>query len=325
MTANTEKPALAAAEPNGGERGWRARLARLYDGDISYSFRHTPLVVAASLLCLLIVVVAVFAPWLAPNDPYDLKSLNLLDSLLPPIWVEGGDPRFLLGTDIQGGGILSLIMHGVRVSLTVGVLAVSISVSVGITLGLVSGYVGGKIDAVIMRIADIQLTFPSLLMALLIGGITDSVMPDQLRAQFAIPVVILALGISHWPHFARLVRGATIVEKKKDYIAAARLIGRSPLGIMFRQVLPNVLNPVLVLATLDIAFAVMGEATLSFLGFGVPPTEPSLGTLIRNGYAFLFSGEWWIVIFPSLTLVILVVVVNIIGDWLRDALNPKLR
>lgn len=325
MTANTEKPAPPAPELGGDERGWRARLARFYDSDIFYSFRHTPLVIAASLLCLLIVVVAVFAPWLAPTDPYDLKTLNLLDSLLPPIWVEGSDPRFLLGTDIQGGGILSLIMHGVRVSLTVGVLAVSISVSLGITLGLVSGYVGGRIDAVIMRVADIQLTFPSLLMALLIGGITDSVMPDQLRAQFAIPVVIFALGISHWPHFARLVRGATIVEKKKDYIAAARLIGRSPFAIMFRQVLPNVLNPVLVLATLDIAFAVMGEATLSFLGFGVPPTEPSLGTLIRNGYAYLFSGEWWIVIFPSLILVILVVVVNIIGDWLRDALNPKLR
>ncbi len=325
MTAKTRQPVLTAAGPAGDAPGWQARLARLYDSDICYSFRHAPLVVAAALLFLLMIFAAVFAPWLAPTNPYDLKTLNLLDSLLPPIWVEGSDPRFLLGTDSQGGGILSLIMYGARVSLTVGALAVSVSVSLGITLGLVSGYIGGKIDAVIMRIADIQLTFPSLLMALLIGGITGSVLPDRLQAQFAIPVVILALGVSHWPHFARLVRGGTIVEKEKDYIAAARLIGRSPFAIMFRQVLPNVLNPVLVLATLDVAFAVMGEATLSFLGFGVPPTQPSLGTLIRNGYAFLFSGEWWIVIFPSLTLVILVVAVNIIGDWLRDALNPKLR
>ena len=300
-------------------------LARLYDSDVAYSFRRSPVVIAATVICLVMIALAVFAPWVAPTNPYDLKTLNLLNSLLPPAWIDGGDPRFLLGTDSQGAGIWSLLMFGARVSLIVGVMAVSVSVSLGIAMGLISGYVGGRIDAVIMRVADIQLTFPALLMALLIGGITASVLPENVRTTFAVPVVIAALGFSHWPHFARLVRGVTMVEKNKDYVAAAQLIGRSPFGIMLRQVLPNVLNPVLVLATLDIAFAIMGEATLSFLGFGVPPTQPSLGTLIRNGYDFLFSGEWWIVIFPSLTLVILVVAVNVIGDWLRDALNPKLR
>ncbi len=284
-----------------------------------------PAVMVATGLCAALVAAAILATWIAPTNPYDLRTLNLLDSLLPPAWVEGGDRRFLLGTDSQGGGILSLIMFGARISLIVGCLAVCVSVFLGMLLGLTAGYIGGRVDAVIMRIADIQFTFPSLLMALLIGGISQSVMSERMRASFAVPVVILALGISHWPHFGRLVRGATLVEKNKDYVAAARLVGRSKLGIMLRHVLPNVLNPVLALATLDIAFAIMGEATLSFLGFGVPPTEPSLGTLIRNGYAYLFSGEWWIVIFPSMTLVILVFAINIIGDWLRDALNPKLR
>ena len=303
----------------------RGLIARVVDSDVFYSFRKSPGVMAATGVCALVLAAAILAPWIAPTDPYDLRTLNLLDSLLPPAWEDGGNARFPLGTDSQGGGILSLIMYGARILLAVGFLAVCLSDFLGVVLGLAAGYVGGRVDAIIMRIADIQFTFPSLLMALLIGGISQSVMPGRMRAAFAIPVVILALGISHWPHFGRLVRGATMVEKSKDYVAAARLVGRTKLGIMLRHVLPNVLNPVMVLATLDIAFAIMGEATLSFLGFGVPPTEPSLGTLIRNGYDYLFSGEWWIVVFPSSALVILVFAINIIGDWLRDALNPKLR
>ena len=286
--------------------------------------KSPPALVAASLL-LLIFGAAIFAPWIARTNPYDLATLDLLDSHLPPAFMAKGDPRFLLGTDSQGADLASLILYGLRVSLLVGLLAVTISVSVGTLAGLVSGYFGGLVDSVIMRIADVQFTFPAMMLALLIGGISQSLLPNDKRAALAMPIVVIALGISHWPHFARLVRGAVLVERQKDYVAAARLGGRGHTIIMLRQILPNVLNPIFVLATLDIAFAIMAEATLSFLSFGMPPTQPSLGTLIRIGYSYLFSGEWWVVIFPALTLVLLLVSINIVGDWLRDLLDPKLR
>jgi peptide/nickel transport system permease protein len=279
----------------------------------------------AAIVILLLIIGALLAPWLTQTNPYDLASLDLLDSHLPPAFLEGGDPRFLLGTDSQGADVASLILYGLRSSLLVGVLAVSISVGLGTIAGLVSGYVGGMAEGIIMRIADIQFTFPAMLVALLIGGISQSLLSNEARAALAMPIVILALGISHWPHFARLVRGAVLVERQKDYVAAAKLAGRGPIFVMARQLLPNVLNPIFVLATLDIAFAIMSEATLSFLGFGMPATQPSLGTLIKIGYGYLFSGEWWVAIFPGLTLMILLVAINIFGDWVRDMLDPRLR
>ena len=299
-------------------------LARLRGTLFVRRIRRRPAALLAFTCLIVIVLAATFAPLIAPFNPYDLASLDLLDSHLPPAMAAGGDPRHLLGSDSQGADIASLVLYGLRSSLLVGILAVAISASVGTMAGLVSGYLGGRWDSVIMRAADVQFTFPALLLALLIGGITQSLLSTELRATLAMPVLILALGISHWPHFARLVRGACMVERQRDYVAAATLAGRGAFFIMTRQLLPNVLNPIFVLVTLDVAFAIMSEATLSFLGFGMPSTQPSLGTLIRTGYTYLFSGEWWVVIFPGLMLVILLVSINVFGDWLRDILDPRL-
>lgn len=297
----------------------------LRDAPLLASFRRSPSAMIAAALLVVLVLGAALAPWIALTDPYDLATLDLMNSRMPPYWEDYGQWPFLFGTDNQGGDVLSLILYGLRTSLLVGVLAVCVSVGLGTVLGLIAGYYGGLPGAIIMRAADVQFTFPAIILALLIGGLSKGVLTPSQQAEFAIPLVVLALGISHWPHFARLVRGAVLVERNKDYVAAARLAGRGPSFIMLRQILPNVVNPIAVLATLDIAFAIMGEATLSFLGFGLPPTEPSLGTLIRTGYQYLFSGEWWLVLFPSLALMLIVVAVNLFGDWLRDALNPGLR
>jgi peptide/nickel transport system permease protein len=261
----------------------------------------------------------------APIDPFDPASLNLLDSLTPPSWEDGGDPRFLLGTDDQGRDILSTIMFGARISLAVGFAGVILAAIIGITLGLIAGYAGGATDTLIMRIADIQLTFPVILIALLIDGTAHALLTNVNREQTAIPVLVVSIGLSFWVQYARTVRGSTMVEKRKEYVQAARLIGIRPSLIMLRHVLPNVMGPVLVIATINLALAVITEATLSFLGVGIPPTQPSLGTMIRIGQDFLFSGEWWITIFPGIALAVLVLAVNLLGDWLRDALNPRLR
>jgi peptide/nickel transport system permease protein len=270
-------------------------------------------------------VSAVFAGWVAPHNPFDLRTLNLLDAFTPPAWSEKGNPAYLLGTDDQGRDVLSAIMYGSRVSLMVGFLAVVLSMAIGIAAGLVSGYVGGKVDAFIMRVADVQLSFPAILIALLIDGVARAVLPKDSHDEVALYVLVLAIAASGWVQYARTVRGSTLVERNKEYVQAARVIGRHPVAIMFSHVLPNVLGPVLVLATLHIATAIITEATLSFLGVGVPPTQPSLGTLIRIGNDFLFSGEWWITVFPGAWLVVMVLAMNLLGDWLRDALNPKLR
>jgi peptide/nickel transport system permease protein len=302
--------------------GW---LARLGQADLVRSWLRSPSAVCGAAVLVLLLAAVAFAPLFARSNPYDLASLDLLDSHIPPRWLPGGDPRFLFGTDSQGADLVSLILYGLRSSLAVGVLAVTVSVMLGTTLGILAGFNGGWVDALVMRVADVQFTFPAILLALLIGGISRLLLPEPARAAFALPLVVASLGIAHWPHFARLVRGATLVERGRDYVAAARLIGHRSWRIMVQSILPNVLNAVFVLATLDIAFAIMGEATLSFLGFGQPVTQPSLGTLIRLGYANLFSGEWWVVIFPSLTLMVLVMAINAVGDWLREALNPRLR
>jgi peptide/nickel transport system permease protein len=300
-------------------------LHRLWDSDVLYSFRHSPLTIAAALATLVCVGSAVLAPWVAPHNPFDLASVSLLDAFSPPAWEEGGNAAYPLGTDDQGRDILSTIIHGARISLGVGIASVAFSMALGVTLGLVSGYVGGRLDAFIMRIADVQLSFPAILIALLIDGLARVALPAQLHADTAVYVLILAIGVSGWVQYARTVRGSTLVEKNREYVQAARVIGRRPTAIMWEHVLPNVMGPVLVIATIHLATAIITEATLSFLGVGVPPTTPSLGTLIRVGNDYLFSGEWWIAVFPGIALVVLVLSVNLLGDWLRDVLNPKLR
>jgi peptide/nickel transport system permease protein len=303
----------------------RGPIARFLDSDIFFSFRRSPLVVTAAIVTLICFLGSAFAPWLAPYNPFDLQTLNLADAETPPFWMEEGSAQYLLGTDNQGRDMLSAIMFGARVSLLVGFGSVLFAMVLGVSLGLISGYFGGTIDAVIMRIADVQLSFPAILIALLIDGITRAALPRDLHDQIAVYVLILAIGVSGWVQYARTVRGSTFVEKNKEYVQAARVIGLHPIAIMLRHVLPNVTGPVLVIATIHLAVAIITEATLSFLGVGVPATQPSLGTLIRIGNDFLFSGQWWITIFPGLALVIMVLAVNLLGDWLRDALNPKLR
>jgi peptide/nickel transport system permease protein len=300
-------------------------LRRFFDGDVFYSFGRSPVTIVSFVVTMLFFVAALLAPWLAPHHTYDVASLDLMDAFRPPAWADGGDPRFLLGTDDQGRDVLSSIMFGLRISLLVGFVSVILAALVGTLLGLLSGYVGGVLDSVIMRIADVQLTFPAILIALLIDGIVGSLLSPAAHKDFKIYVLVAAIAASLWVNFARTVRGSTMVEKNKEYVQAAKVIGVHPGLIMLRHVLPNVLGPVLVIATLSLAIAILTEATLSFLGVGVPVTRPSLGTLIRIGNDFLFSGEWWMTIFPGLALVLLVLAVNLLGDWLRDALNPKLR
>ncbi|GAB4224023.1 MAG: ABC transporter permease [Kiloniellaceae bacterium] len=298
---------------------------RFFDGDLWYSFCRSPVVVVSAIITLIFVASAIFAPLVAPYDPFDLASIDLLDSEIPPVWMDEGDPRFLLGTDAQGRDILSTMIYGARISLGVGFASVLFAMVLGVSLGLLSGYLGGAVDAIIMRIADVQLTFPAILIALLIDGISRTVLPRDLHSEIWFYVLVLAIGLSFWVQYARTVRGSAMVERNKEYVQAARVIGIPPLLIMLRHVLPNVMGPVLVIATINLAIAVITEATLSFLGVGVPLTSPSLGTLIRVGNDFLFSGSWWITIFPGAALALLVLAVNLLGDWLRDALNPKLR
>jgi len=300
-------------------------LQGLWNHDLAYSFRRSPVTIVAAALTLVCVGAALFAPWLAPHNPFDPASLDLNKALSPPAWLPEGARAYLLGTDDQGRDILSTIMHGARISLGVGVAAVLFALTLGVTLGLLAGYFGGRLDAFIMRIADVQLSFPAILIALLVDGVARVVLPNDQHGDIAIPVLIFSIGISGWVQYARTVRGSTLVEKGKEYVQAARVIGRRPLAIMLRHVLPNVMGPVLVIGTIHIATAIITEATLSFLGVGVPPTRPSLGTLISHGNEFLISGVWWIVVFPGAALVTLVLSVNLLGDWLRDALNPKLR
>ncbi len=299
-------------------------LQRFLDGDVWYSFRSSPVAIGGAAVAVLCIVVAFAAPWLAPHDVLDLSTIDLKDSMLPPIWMDGGDARYPLGTDEQGRDVLSALMYGARISLFVGLSAVLLSVVLGVTLGLLSGYVGGRTDALIMRVCDVMLSFPAILVALLIDGVGRALFPDA-HGALAFGVLIFAIALTGWVQYARTVRGSTLVERHKEYVQAARVIGVSPRRIMFKHVLPNVLGPVLVLATIQVASAILTEATLSFLGVGVPPTSPSLGTFISEGNKQLFSGAWWLVIFPGTMLVAIALSINLFGDWLRDALNPRLR
>ncbi len=297
-----------------------------WDSDLVWSFRQAPLAMVAALMTTVIVLAAVLAPLIAPHDPFNPATLNLMDGFTPPMTPNAMSGQvYLLGTDNQGRDILSTILYGARISLFVGFSAVLFAMVLGIFVGLVSAWRGGWIDSTLMRVADIQLSFPSILIALLIFGVARSLIPVAYREQMAIWVLIVAIGLSDWVQFARVVRGAALVEKSKEYVQAAQAIGVRPSRIVLTHILPNVMGPVLVIATIGLALAIIAEATLSFLGVGVPPTQPSLGTLIRIGQGFLFSGEWWIILFPSLTLLALALSVNLLGDWLRDALNPKLK
>ncbi len=303
----------------------QSRMSRLRDNDLAARFLESKTTVAAALAAVILILAALAAPLIAPTDPFNPAANFLIDSLTPPRFVAGGDPRFLLGTDDQGRDLWSAILYGLRVSLLIGILSVILGGAIGVTLGLISGYAGGWIDSAIMRIADVQLTFPAILIALLLDGVAHGLAPKSSREDAGLFVLVVAIGLSFWVQYARTVRSSTLVEKNRDYVQAARLIGLSPARIAIRHILPNVVGPVLVIATLNLALAIITEATLSFLGVGLPPTQPSLGTLIRVGQVFLFSGEWWIVAFPSAALAILVLSVNLLGDWLRDALNPRLK
>ncbi len=300
------------------------RLARWLDSDVWHSFRTSPVAIGAAIIAALCIFGSLFAPWVAPHNPFDLASLNLMDARLPPAWMEGGSRTFLLGTDDQGRDILSALFYGARISLAVGFASVLLSLVFGVGLGLLAGFSGGRVDALIMRVCDVMLSFPSILVALLIDGVGRAMFPNA-HDTLAFGVLIVAISLTGWVQYARTVRGSTMVERNKEYVQAARVIGVAPMRIMFRHVLPNVMGPVLVLATIQVAAAILTEATLSFLGVGVPPTSPSLGTLIRVGNDFLFSGEWWITVFPGLMLVLIALSVNLLGDWLRDALNPRLQ
>ena len=292
---------------------------------MAYSFRTSPVALLAAAIAAVLIVAAAFAPLIAPHNPMDVASLSLMDSFKPPVGMADADWSNLLGTDNQGRDVLSAIMYGMRISLLVGLLSTLFAIVVGVGVGLLAGYAGGIPDALLMRIADVQLTFPSILTALLVDGVITAALPGTMREALQIYVIIFAIGISLWPNFARTVRGSTLVERNKDYVMAARVIGVASGRIMLTHVLPNVIGPVMVIATLGLGQAIIAEATLSFLGVGLPPTQPSLGTLIRFGDDFLFSGQWWVSVFPGVALILMVLAINLLGDWLRDALNPRLR
>ena len=295
------------------------------DTDIGYSFKKSKIAIISTIVFLIIVLSSMFASIVAPYDPFDPASISLMDAFTPPVWVDGGTVSFLLGTDQQGRDMFSTMIYGSRISLTVGFASIIFAMILGISLGVTSGYFGGRYEIVVMRFTDVQLTIPSILMALLVDGIARGFISKSLHDDMAIYVLILAIGISEWPQFARVTRAATLVEKNIEYILASRIIGLSNIVIMFKHILPNILRPVLVIATIGLSQAIITESTLSFLGVGFPPTNPSLGTLIRFGNNFLFSGEWWITFFPAIFLVILALSINLLGDWMRDALNPKLK
>jgi peptide/nickel transport system permease protein len=301
------------------------RLARLFDSDIGWSFRRTPAAWISALVIILLVVSAFAAPLIAPQNPYDLRQIFIDKAELPPIWKQDGEAPFLLGTDPQGRDVLSTILYGTRVSLIIGLASVLLSMMIGVTIGLLAGYHGGWIDNLLMRLADTVLSIPTLLMAILVSALFREMLPPGLREPFAAGVIVLSISLTNWVQYARTVRALTMVERKKEYVLAAKIIKVSPLRIMRRHILPNTMTPVLVAATLNLGLAILSEATLSFLGVGMPITQPSLGTLIRIGNQYLFSGSWWLVVFPAMQLGLIVLSVNLLGDWLRDALNPKLR
>ncbi len=319
----TAEPAVMSDRP--GESSRSTPKVRFLESDLFRSFRRSPAAILAFGLAIVFIVLALAAPYITQQNPYDPASYDIMVSNLPPAWMAGGEREFLLGTDDQGRSLLALILYGLRISMFVGVLSIALAMSFGTVFGLVSGFLGGWVDVVMMRIADIQLSFPPILVALLIDGIARAALPAGQRETLGLAVLVFAIAVSKWVLFARTVRSSVMVEKRKEYVDAARLMFRHPAAVMFRHILPNTIGPLMVLATINFAMAILTEATLSFLGAGVPPTTPSLGTLIKIGNDYLFSGVWWITIFPGITLILLVFAFNMLGDWLRDALNPRLQ
>jgi peptide/nickel transport system permease protein len=301
------------------------RLRRFLDSDVGWSFRRTPAAWLSALVLFLLIATAFLAPLIAPQNPHDLAQVFIDKAEIPPIWNADGEWPFLLGTDPQGRDVLSAILYGTRVSLLIGLAAVVVSMGIGVTIGLISGFYGGRIDNLLMRLGDTVLSIPTLLMAILVSAIFRELLPPGLREPFAAGVLVVSIALTNWVQYARTVRASTMVERRKEYVLAARIIKVAPARIMRRHILPNTLTPVMVAATLNLGLAILSEATLSFLGVGMPITQPSLGTLIRIGNQYLFSGSWWLIVFPSLQLGLIVLSVNLLGDWLRDALNPKLR
>lgn len=307
------------------QNAWASWKRISVENELLYLFLRSPVAQFAAVIALISILGAFFAPLLAPTDPYDLASFDILDSFVPPAFSEGGDPRFFIGTDDQGRDLLSSIMYGARLSLIVGLSSVLFAAILGTSLGLSAGYIGGRYDSIVMRIADVQLSLPAILTALLVDGVARGILPRAQHEQLLLVVLTVAIGLSLWVDFARIARASTFVERNKEYVQADEIMGVHPLRIMFVSILPNILGPLLVIGTVDLAVAILLEATLSFLGVGVPPNQPSLGTLINIGTQYIFSGEWWIVVFPSLSLIIMIVSVNILGDFMRDALNPGRR
>ena len=300
-------------------------LKNIFDTDIGYSFRKSKIAILSTIIFVIILLASMFANIIAPYDPFEPKTISLIDAFTPPFWSSEGSSEFILGTDQQGRDMLSTMIYGSRISLIVGFASIIFAMFLGVFLGITAGYIGGKYETFVMRLTDVQLTIPSILMALLVDGIARAIISKSMHDEMAIYVLIFAIGISEWPQFARVTRASTLVEKNKEYVSASRIIGLSNIIIMFKHILPNILRPILVIATIGLALAIITESTLSFLGVGVPPTTPSLGTLIRFGNNFLFSGEWWITFFPAIFLVVLALSINLLGDWMRDALNPKLK
>ena len=300
-------------------------INKIYDTDIGYSFFNSKIAIISSSIFLIIFLCSFLAEIVAPYDPFDPLNISLMDAFIPPVWSEGGNANFFLGTDQQGRDMFSTMIYGSRISLIVGFSSIIFAMILGVSLGITAGYIGGRYETIVMRLTDVQLTIPSILMALLVDGIARAIISKSMHDEMAIYVLIFAIGISEWPQFARVTRASTLVEKNKEYISASKIIGLSNILIMFKHILPNILRPILVIATIGLALAIITDSTLSFLGVGIPPTTPSLGTLIRFGNNFLFSGEWWITFFPAIFLVVLALSINLLGDWMRDALNPKLK
>ncbi len=301
------------------------RFRGLAENDIAWSFRRSPVAVAAAVIFAAIVLASILAPWITPQNPYDLSQLFLDKSEVPPIWSEDGEWPYVLGTDNQGRDVLSAILYGSRVSLMIGLASVHVALFIGVVTGLTAGYLGGRVDDALMRVADTVLSIPTLLVAILVSAVFRELLPPNLRDVFAPAILVMSIALTSWVQYARTIRASTLVERRKDYVSAAQIIGVRSWRIMLQHILPNTLTPILVAATLNLGLAILAEATLSFLGVGMPVTQPSLGTLIRIGNQYLFSGSWWVVVFPSLHLGLIVLAVNLLGDWLRDALNPKLR
>ncbi|MGH1416069.1 MAG: ABC transporter permease [Pelagimonas sp.] len=301
-----------------------SRLDRIWNSNMAYSFRRNPVAVVSLAIFLVIAVLSLLAPIVAPFDPYDPASMDIMNSEYPPVWVDGADPQFILGTDDQGRDLWSTILYGTRLSLLIGLCAVGLQAFLGISIGLIAGYIGGRLDSLLMRLADIQLSFSTLMVAIIFLAVTQAMFGSETFNQYAVFFLIAVIGVAEWPQYARTVRATVLAEKKKEYVDSARVLGFGPLRIMVRHILPNSLSPIFVISTVQVANAIISEASLSFLGLGMPPSQPSLGSLISSGFDYIFSGSWWITAIPGVVLVVLVLVINLLGDWMRDVLNPKL-